>query len=198
MPDYPKAMKLEDVYKSISPEPLVNKSQFEAYYRPEINALRGNDRISLMALELQRSFGGLPYKAFLMGHSGVGKSTELTRLVNEVENRYSAIRFSATTVLDPISFQPFDVLLYMMGTVAEATAAPIEKGGAGKKPSDDRVKELWNWFATETETITKATEKGAQLAGGAGVEGGSWWARFLGLNASVKGEIKFASTRGAS
>jgi len=195
MPEIRRAMRLEDIYKTISPEPLRTKEDLDAYYRVEINELRGPDKIRLMKLGLERAFGSLPYKAFLMGHSGVGKSTEITRLINEVTDKYQAIRFSATAELDPINFQPFDILLLMMAELVERTAKPREEGGAGAKPSDDRLKEIWDWFATETETRKKAEEKSARLSAGVGPDAESWWAKAVGLFASLKGEMKFASAR---
>ncbi len=84
-----------------------------------------------MSLGLKRAHGNVSYKALLMGHSGVGKSTELTRLEERLTGKYQAIRFRAPEHLDPISFEPFDVLLLMMIEVAERTAQAKEAGGAG-------------------------------------------------------------------
>ena len=111
--------------------------------------LRGEGHVGRLALGLERAFGGSHFKALLMGHPGVGKSTELSRLAQQVEGRYSTLRFNVTTELDASSFRPFDVLLYMMAEVAERTARPRAEGGAGIKPSDSRLKELWEWFAVE-------------------------------------------------
>lgn len=57
-----------------------------------MNEVRGDDRVVRFALGLNRSFQGSYYKALLMGHSGVGKSTELTRLIQRVEDKFCAIR----------------------------------------------------------------------------------------------------------
>lgn len=105
---------LDDIYKTLSPTPLVRQDEFKAFYCSEINAIRGYDVVARMALGLKRSHGATPYKALLMGHSGVGKSTEMTRLTNQIQDKYRAIRFSVAESLDPISFQPFDVLLLMI------------------------------------------------------------------------------------
>ena len=60
-----------------------------------------------------------------MGHPGVGKFTELTRLVDRVSTRFRAIRFQVTKELDPGSFKPFDVLLLMMIRVVEESGKPV-------------------------------------------------------------------------
>ena len=189
------ATSLGDVYKTLSPEPLLTPEEIQAFYRGQLNTVRGDDKVSRLALGLNRAFGGNYYKAFLMGHPGVGKSTELTRLIQQVEDTYCPIRFSATTVLDPANFKPFDVLLLMMAEIAERTAKPKAHGGAGQKPSDLRIKEIWDWFATEKEILTEATHIGAEAAAGAGVSSDSWWAKALGLFGKIKGEMKYASDR---
>jgi len=190
-----RAETLEDVYKSISPKPLIDPEEFRAYYRGQINRVRGNDKVDLMALGLRRAFGGLHYKALLAGHSGVGKSTELTRLTRHVDDKFSPLRFSVISELDPTSSQPFDVLLLMMIDILKKTAAPREQGGAGRQPSEDRLKEVWDWFASETSTLKKATSIGGELSATAGIEEGSWWSKLLLLSVRIRGEIRYASVR---
>ncbi len=189
------ATSLDDVYRTLSPEPLLTRDQVRAFYSDRLNAVRGDDKGARLALALNRAFGGNYYKAFLMGHPGVGKSTELTRLIQRVDDKYCAIRFSATSALDPASFKPFDVPLLMMAEVAEHTAKPKKQGGAGQKPSDTRLKEIWEWFATETKTFTETTRVSAEATAGAGASGDSWWAKVLGLFANLKGEMKYAADR---
>jgi len=190
-----RATTLEDVHKTLSPKPLLNQKELRAFYRDEVNEVRGGDAIARPVLGLQRAYGANFYKAFLMGHSGVGKSTELTRLALRVGEQYQVIRFSATNDLDPASFKPFDVLLLMIAEVAERTAQPEKEGGAGKKPSDRRLEEIWNWFATDKETLTEAEHVAIELAAGAGVSPDSWWAKALGLFASIRGDAKYAADR---
>jgi len=189
------AAQLEDVYKTISTEPLVDEQQFRAFYRPDVNTVRGGDKVAWLRLALDWAYRGAYYKAFLMGHSGVGKSTELTRLVREVAGKFSPIRFSATSELDAANFKPFDVVLLMMAEVAEKTARPVNEGGAGRKPSEHLLEEIWAWFATEKDTQSRAMEIAGSVAAGAGVAADSWWGKLLGLFASVKGEMKYAADR---
>ncbi|MBM4044832.1 MAG: hypothetical protein FJ279_06950 [Planctomycetes bacterium] len=190
-----RADRLSDFYRTLKPQPLLESPEFEAFYRAELNAVRGTDKVALMKLGLERAHGGSPYKALLMGHSGVGKSTEVTRLTREIASRYRAIRFSVATDLDPVSFQPFDVLLLMIAEIAERTARPVAEGGSGRKPSDEPLRQVWDWFGAEEEVVKRATQVSAEIAAGAGLPADSWWAKALGLFASVKGEMKYASVR---
>ncbi len=188
------ATTLEEAYKTLFPEPLVTAEELEAFYSPQLNNVRGDDRVARLTFRLERTAGGF-CKAFLMGHPGVGKSTELSRLMQRVEEKYSVIRFSVTSELDPISFRPFDVLLFMMAAVAERTARPIAEGGAGQPPTPARLRELQDWFATEQVSVTRERRTEGAVSAGAGFKDDSLWANVLGLFASLKGEIKYVADR---
>ena len=190
-----RAETLDDCYKTLSPQPLIQPEEFAAFYRKEINSVRGGQVVERMTLGLKRAHRSLSYKALLMGHAGVGKSTELTRLADGLAGTYKVIRFSATQHLDPISFQPFDVLLLMMIEVAKRTAMAKEAGGAGQRPSDEILREIVDWFASEKETIKRSTELSAEASAGAGPSADSWWGKALVLFANLKGEMKYASVR---
>ena len=83
----------------------------------------------------------------------------------------------------------------MMAEIAEQTAAPVDAGGAGQQPPPERLREIWDWFASEQITLTQATDAGIEAQAGAGVKEDSLWEKVLGLFASLKGEIKFVSAR---
>ena len=186
---------LRDIPKTISNEPLIGKQEFEAFYTPRINEVRGMNRIQTMKVGLEMSSPENPYKAFLMGHPGVGKSTELTSLIKLIDDKFRAIRFSITKDLDPLAFQPFDILLWMMILISERSASPVTEGGAGARPSDRLLQDIWDWFSVEKDTITKATQLAAEASAGFGVSADSWWGKILGLFARLKGEFKFGQTR---
>jgi hypothetical protein len=191
-----RATQLADVYRTLQPGPLTTAEQLRAFYAEEINQVRGGDKMQRLRLGLSRAYNtGIPFKACVMGHRGVGKSTEISRLLAQVEPLFQPIRFSAVSVLDPGNFKPLDVLLVLMATVAEQTAKSVADGGTGKRPSEARLKEIWDWFATEKDTRELATNAAIALEAGAGVKEDSLWNKVLGLFATLKGEIKFASTR---
>src|SRR5215212_5925143 len=143
------AITLDDVYQTLSTQPLIDPDLFQAFYRGEVNKVRGGDKVALIAQGLKHAHGGAPYKTFLIGHPGVGKSTEMTRLSQVVKDRYRVIRFSAQTDLDASGFRPFDVLLVMMIKLAEETKKPLARGGAGKAPSKALIGDILRWFAAE-------------------------------------------------
>ena len=190
------AKSLEEIDRFLTPDPLLTPEKLHAFYRVELNEVRGDDKVARLHNGLKQAFKReKPYKAFLMGHPGVGKSTELTRLIQLVQGHFRVIRFSATKEIDGLNFKPFDIVLIMMAEVAERTAKPIADGGAGKRISEPLLEKIWDWFATETETRTLASQKGIELAGGLGIPGDSLLAKTLGLFTTLKGEIKFSANR---
>lgn len=184
-----RANTLEEIRNTLTPEPLRTAEELTAFYRDEVNAVRGGSRIDAIALRLRAAHGGAFYKAFLTGHPGVGKSTELTRLCGKVADGFAPIRFSATQELNPSTFRPLDVLLLMLIHVVEHTARNPAEGGAGVRPAEALLKRLLEWFATESRTFVR-TE-----AGSATVEVGGGWDAVIGLFARLKGEAKYAVER---
>jgi hypothetical protein len=189
------ATTLGDVYKTMSAEPLMTPLEIQAFYRGELNEVRGGDKVGNIALGLERSRGAGFYKAFLMGHPGVGKSTELTRLVEQVKGHFRAIRFQVTKELDPGSFKPFDVLLLMMIRIVEETGKPVAEGGVGAAPPEGLLREVVAWFAKEEATVTEGRKTEIQAGAGIGPPADSLWHRVLGLFANLKGEFKYAADR---
>src|SRR5712671_350673 len=86
---------------------------------PRVNEVRGEDTVARISRKLQQAYKTLPFKAFLMGHPGVGKSTEISRLLEHVKEQHVGVRLSIATELNPASFKVFDVLLLMPARLAE-------------------------------------------------------------------------------
>jgi len=188
------ASTLDTAYRALDPAPLLEPQDFKVFYKDAINKFRGTDCVNRMRLGLERASGGQHYKALLMGHSGVGKSTELTRLIGQdsIASKYCPIRFSVIEHLDPVGFKPFDVLLVMLHEMVARTEA---KDGAGKAPSDALLRIVLQWFATETALVEQSTTVAASAEAGAGPGENSLLGKVLGLFAKLRGEMKYASTR---
>jgi len=194
MSELKKATLLSEVYKSVSPEPLMNSQELDAFYNPEIIAIRGGEVLSKMQTRLLRADRNKPFKAFLMGHSGVGKSSALTWLIQETKDHFQPVRFSARDQLDMVNFKAFDVLLLTVTELAEQCAKPIEEGGCGNCVDDNLIRPLWDWFATTEVSKTKRKELTAVVGTGIDSES-SLWGKLLGLKAKVFAEAKYAGAR---
>jgi hypothetical protein len=99
------ATDLDHLYETLRPEPLVGAEEFRSYYRGQVNRVRGEDTVARLSLKLQQSYPTVPFKAFLMGHPGVGESTEVSRLLERVKDQQIGIRLSIATELNPASFK---------------------------------------------------------------------------------------------
>ncbi len=188
------ATNLDDLHLTLRPDPLINKEDLDRFYRGEVNKIRGEDTIALLSRKLQQAYGAVPFKTFVMGHPGVGKSTELSRLLFHVKDQHRGIRLSIATELNPASFKIFDVLLLMMIRIIEETKFVSSEilQNLFSKPLFDQIQE---WFGTEVQKKEIKQTIGGSVEAGAGVKGGSLLGSLLGLFASVKGEIKYASDR---
>jgi hypothetical protein len=189
------AQSISEVYLTLRPEPLTTKAELAAFYRNEVNDVRGGDKVQRLAQGLKRAHGSGHFKALFMGHQGSGKSTELSRLSFQMDNQFRVIRFSAANNIDPNNFNPLDIILTMMIDVAERTSQPIDKGGLGMTLPNARLQEIWDWFATEKDTREQTSLTELDVVGGAGVREDSLWGKVLGLFVNLKGEMKFAVKR---
>lgn len=188
------AKDLDHLYLTLRPEPLIDPEEFRMFYRGDVNKVRGEDTVGRLALKLQQSYRALPFKAFVMGHSGVGKSTEISRLLERIRDQHVGIRLSIATELNPVSFKVFDVLFLMLIRIAEEAerlkAIPLEGVLTERLVADIR-----QWAATEQVKRTHTGTAGVGIEAGAGVKEGSLWGGLLGIFASAKAEMKYAAER---
>ena len=188
------ATDLDHLHLTLRPEPLMEPEEFKQYYREQVNQVRGEDTVARLSLKLQQAYRTLPFKAFLMGHPGVGKSTEISRLLERVKDQHVGVRLRIATELNPASFKVFDVLLLMLVRLAEE-ADRIKAVPLGGMLSEHLVSGIEQWFGTEQVKRSRAETTAVGVEAGAGVKGDSLWAGLLGLFASAKAEMKYAADR---
>ncbi len=91
----------------------------------ENNQARGDDKVKRLKLGLRRAANSNRdyFKACLMGHPGVGKSTEIARLTHdpEFQEQYRPLQFNVLTDLNPVTFNPLDIILLIVIELGEAT-----------------------------------------------------------------------------
>ena len=190
-----KAVTLREALKILTPRPLESREEIAALYSEKPNEVRGDDKIAHIKLGLTEADAENPYKAFLIGHSGSGKSTELSRLINDMQDQFRFVRFDVREEIDPVNFKPFDILLLMMIKLVEETSKPVEEGGAGMRPSERLLENIYNWFHNKTVTITKKRSGEVKAEAGIGKPKETWWPKIVEIIASVKGEIKLSADR---
>jgi hypothetical protein len=185
------ATTLRGVDAVLAPEPLLSSEDLKAWYRGEdrLRDLRGRDVAKVLAVGLDRDVQGPPFMAFVMGRSGVGKSTELTRLGEMVGSRYQTLRFSVRDQLDPRFFTAFDVILLICVLLSEKT-----KEVTGEPPQPSIMQELLGWYAEGDESVTNETKVALEAAAGLDTQG-SWWEKVIAAFVTLKGGIQYAQTR---
>ena len=188
------ATDLDHLHLTLRPEPLMEPEEFRQYYREQVNQVRGKDTVARLSLKLQQAYRTLPFKAFLMGHPGVGKSTEISRLLYRVKDQHVGVRLNIATELNPASFKVFDILLLMLVRLGEE-ANKMKVAPLGGMLSERLFSDIKQWLGTEQvkESRTETTAVGVEA--GAGVKGDSLWAGLLGLFASAKAEMKYGADR---
>ena len=94
--DYGPATDLDHLYLTLRPQPLIDLEELNMYYRGQVNEVRGEDTVARLSLKLQQAYRTLPFKAFLMGHPGVGKTTEVSRLLGACQRpaRWRSLDYS--------------------------------------------------------------------------------------------------------
>ncbi len=139
------ARTLTEAAATLLKRPLETQEQLEAFYSEKYGRARGTDRFAHLRVELTRCFQGAPFHGFIMGHPGVGKSTEISRLFLKVHEKFRAIRMSAAEEIYPGDFRVQDLLWLTIVRMIEATDSPVVSGFSGKLPAsllEDVRKEL--------------------------------------------------------
>ena len=151
----------------------------------------------LLQLGLERAYGGMFYKALLYGHPGVGKSSELCRLIKipEIQDKFLPIRISAVSNLDPNAFKSFDILLFILSEIAEKTQSLINEHNLPQLLPESLLQDILRWFASEKTMSSVNTEVGASISSEMGLQNPNWLNLFIRLASLLKGEIKYASNR---
>lgn len=148
------AQTLAEVYRTMATRPLAKPEELKAFYR-DMNSVRGGDKIAHIKRDLEREHSITHFKGFFMGHSGVGKSTEINRLVGMVENKFRILRINALEDLNAADFRPFDLLFVILYRLM---------GEVGKLESQDKIPpelldSLSQWFHTNEYTEISEREK---------------------------------------
>jgi hypothetical protein len=126
------ARTLSEIGDTLLKQPLQTQEEFDAFYSDQYGHARGVDRISHLGVELGRSFRRAPFHGFVMGHPGVGKSTEISRLLLRAGLQFGAIRISAAGELRPGDFHIHDLLWLMIIRILTETKSSVVSGFSDK------------------------------------------------------------------
>ncbi len=184
------AENLDEVYWTLQPSPLITKPQLEAFYREELNEVRGEDVVDRLARRLDQSLGRSPYKAFLVGQPGSGKSTEISRLAGRIEARYRTLRLSAAQEVNPTTFQPFDILLLILFRLADAMKDVFDEHPRRETIPEPLLEDVLRFFGDESKSTMSSQERDLHAEASAGAGFPKLWASFLSFRAEAGSKIK--------
>ncbi|MBI3682523.1 MAG: hypothetical protein HY235_19255 [Acidobacteria bacterium] len=185
------AANLRDIPKTLLPQPLLTKEELDAFYRPDLNEARAPKLLAMFREELRISKSSLFFRKFLVGNRGVGKSSELTCLLREVEADFLPIRFSVSDELDALHFRIFDVLFLMMTRVIECMKESV--GSFSMQFPEDLAPAVKRFLSQHKVIITQDLAAGAEVEGGFDSKTGL--SALLGILLKAKVSLKYAADR---
>jgi GTPase SAR1 family protein len=179
-----KATKLSEIRLAFPQKPLAAED-FEGFYVP-VDSERDNclSRVE----ELKDNLMEENIKLLFAGHSGSGKSTELNRLISDIDSTTFTVKFSITKELDAYDLNYIDLIMVMMEQLANQAA---ESGLIDK--NSKYLEKIKDWLADVTDI--KVEETGYMLEIGAGLKANRGILSLLiGLIAEFKAAIKSGSS----
>jgi|SRR5271166_6165131 len=125
------AKTLAEIAQTVRDEPLLTQAELDAFYCDEIRPFRGADRMAELRTRLEIDLAANRYfRAFFLGHPGVGKTTELAKLLLQMRG-IRPLRISVTSELNPASFRSYDLLLLILLRLVQAIQQPALIGFSG-------------------------------------------------------------------
>ena len=170
-----KASTLPELLYKFDDFALDNEESYDAYY-VETSYARGNDVSFRISTRFHSIPEGFPKKILFMGHNGSGKTTELYKISNQLQDRYVVVMFSIKKELDIYRFNYVDLVFAILDNILETAKKHNIKI---KQSVIDNLYSYWN-----DEKILEVT-KISKIAAEANIEVKR---NFLSLiSASIKG-----------
>ncbi len=183
----PQAKNLRDVRRLCKLGPL---KPAELGYWVDTDAARDPSGGLRDGIKKKLAEGPQDARLLVYGHSGSGKSTELTKLTTELGDDYFIVSFSVREDLNFAHVIPEDIPVVL----AEHVLSEAERQGLNIPGK--RLRPIYEWFATTTKTDKDASDSALTI--GAQAEVGAPLNPFLKLLASLKSDIRYSTGRETS
>ncbi len=186
-----KAHSLAEMLLSCDPRPL-ERDELEGFF---VNTAAARDPVMSRRDEIRKRLEASPdanTKVLLSGHGGCGKSTELVKLADEVQNTFFTVSFSVVQECNLFHVPVEDLLLVMMERLLDACK---NAGLADQfRGNEETLRSINEWFATELQITEEKVEAGGSAEGGVDTSA-SLLGRTLGLFVKLKAFIRRADQR---
>ena len=187
------ATTLDDVHKTLSPEPLMTPPRSRRSTGAASTRSAGETRSVRWRSGLERSWGAGFYKAFLTGHPGVGKLTEMTRLV-EGERPIPGDPIPGDKGPRPGKLQAVRRLAPDDDQGRGGDGEAGQRRRCGQSPVRGLLQEVRTGSPRRRPRSLRACKTAIEGRRGS-AHRPSVWHKVLGLFANVKGEIKYTADR---
>ncbi len=142
------ASKLEQVYDAFANKPI-DRLSYKDYF-VNTDKCRGLTPFSRVKRRIEGNPEG-SYKFLFAGYRGCGKTTELVRLQQALENDFIILNFSIITKLDILNISYIELFITAMESIFQLVA-----GDNRIKVSDEYLRNITNWIKSkEMEEINQ-------------------------------------------
>lgn len=190
-----RATNVAGITRAFRPGPLIAEEMAQ-FYSDSLDRQRTNRLLRRIKNDLLESAGqGYFFQGVLYGNRGVGKSTEINRLLDEaaIKEKFVVIRLDALTELNPQTFSVADVLLLLLANLIESCMEKCDEAGRafheGGIMATDLQQTLAPFFPELQNKISKA-----DTSGGSG-EINLLQIVKLGIRVEGQRKVDFVSTR---
>jgi hypothetical protein len=171
-PPIERATDVAGIPRAFRPDPL-RAEEMEEFYSDSLNKRRGNHLLRRIKDDLLESADqGFFFQGILYGNRGVGKSTEINRLLSspEIESRFVVIRLDALNELNPQTYSVADVLLVIVSNLIECCEEKCKARGQAFHEAGTMLRDLQQQLAPffpelqGLEQLTRTTGGGGELS----------------------------------
>jgi hypothetical protein len=167
-----RAVDVAGIPKAFRPNPLIAE-EMPQFYSDSLNKRRGNHLLRRIKDDLLESAEqGFFFQGIMYGNRGVGKSTEINRLLDnpDIKSRFVVIRLDALNELNPQTFSVADVLLLIVTNLIECCEAQCRRVGKAFHEAGTMVHDLQQQLAPffpelqTREQLTRTTGGSGELS----------------------------------
>lgn len=156
------AKRLNEIYRTVENRPLMTTQELEVFYEKKINEARGDDATSDLKRGLKRQHRLSFFKRFFYGSRGSGKSTEMSCMLQGLEEIYRGVRLDITKELNATAFEPHEIVLALALCLTREMNQVVEETNSQQDLDPEVLYAVQEWFIQAEYTTTRTIERSAE------------------------------------